>query len=292
VANSLAAYIDGAVISNYREGDKSIPLVVRGEPTERQVLTALRNVSVFSTSSGRIVPLTQIADVRAEWVLSRIKRYNQERTITVSAKNQTLTALQLLDKLRPTLATLKLPGGYRWEIGGELEKSKEAQANLFKNMPVCFALILALLVWQFGSFRRPAIILLTIPLTLIGAVIGLLVMRADFGFMVILGFLSLAGIIINNGIVLVDRIDIERDEGKDPYEAIVAASLARFRPILMTTMTTILGLTPLIVTVDPLFFGMAVVIAFGLFVATVFTLGVVPVLYALFFRVRGPAAQS
>lgn len=292
VANSLAAYIDGAVISNYREGDKSIPLVVRGEPTERQVLTALRNVSVFSTSSGRIVPLTQIADVRAEWVLSRIKRYNQERTITVSAKNQTLTALQLLDKLRPTLAALKLPDGYRWEIGGELEKSKEAQANLFKNMPVCFALILALLVWQFGSFRRPAIILLTIPLTLIGAVIGLLVMRADFGFMVILGFLSLAGIIINNGIVLVDRIDIERDEGKDPYEAIVAASLARFRPILMTTMTTILGLTPLIVTVDPLFFGMAVVIAFGLFVATVFTLGVVPVLYALFFRVRGPAAQS
>jgi len=293
VANSLAAYIDGAVISNYREGDKSIPLVVRGEASERQVVTALRNVSVFSTSSGKIVPLTQIADIRATWVLSRIKRFNQERTITVSAKNQSLTTLQFLEKLRPTLAALKLSKGegYRWELGGELEKSKEAQGNLFKNLPVCFALILVLLVWQFRSFRRPAIILLTIPLTLIGAVIGLLVMNADFGFMVILGFLSLAGIIINNGIVLVDRIDIERERGKAPYQAIVAASLARFRPILMTTMTTILGLLPLIVTIDPLFFGMAVVIAFGLLVGTIFTLGVVPVLYALFFGVRETAAQ-
>jgi multidrug efflux pump subunit AcrB len=225
-------------------------------------------------------------------VLSRIKRFNQERTITVSAKNQTLTTIDYLNKLRPTLAALELPQGYRWELGGELEKSAEAQGNLFKNMPVCFALILALLVWQFRSFRRPAIILLTIPLTLIGAVIGLLVMQAEFGFMVILGFLSLAGIIINNGIVLVDRIDTERANGKAPYEAIVAASLARFRPILMTTMTTILGLLPLIVTVDPLFFGMAVVIAFGLFVGTVFTLGVVPVLYALFFGVRGPEAEA
>ena len=286
VANSLAAYIDGTVISDYREGDKTIPLVVRGEASERRFLTVLQNVSVHSASTGKTVALPQIANIRAVWVLSRIKRFNQERTITVSAKSQTLTTNEFLRRLRPSLATLKLPPGHRWEIGGELEKSAEAQGNLFKNMPICLALIVALLVWQFRSFRRPAIILTAIPLTLIGAVIGLLVMNAVFGFMVILGFLSLAGIIINNGIVLIDRIDSEREAGKDTYEAIVGASLARFRPILMTTLTTILGLLPLIISVDPLFFGMATVIAFGLFVGTVLTLGVVPVLYALLFGAK------
>ena len=155
-------------------------------------------------------------------------------------------------------------------------------------MPICFLLIVVLLVWQFNSFRRPAIILLTIPLTLIGVIVGLLVMRAVFGFMVILGLLSLAGIIINNGIVLIDRIDTECAAGKAPYDAVIEAALARFRPILMTTMTTIFGLLPLIVSVDPLFYGLATVIAFGLAVGTVLTLCVVPVLYTLLFRVKIP----
>ncbi|NOQ14280.1 MAG: MMPL family transporter, partial [Methyloprofundus sp.] len=153
-------------------------------------------------------------------------------------------------------------------------------------MPACFLLIIVLLVWQFNSFRRAAIIIITIPLTFIGAVIGLLVMNAPFGFMVILGLLSLAGIIINNGIVLLDRIAIECDAGKPPYEAVIAAAIARFRPILMTTLTTILGLLPLILSKDPLFYGLACVIAFGLLVGTVLTLVVVPVLYSLFMRVE------
>ena len=113
-------------------------------------------------------------------------------------------------------------------------------------------------------------------------------MNSVFGFMVILGLLSLAGIIINNGIVLIDRIDVEQSEGREPYDAIIAACLARMQPIIMTTVTTILGLLSLIISVDPLFFGMAVAIAFGLGVATVFTLGVVPVLYAMLFRVKNP----
>ena len=292
VANSLSAYLDGTPITDYREGDKTIPLVLRGLESERRLLTVLRNISVYSAQTGKNVPLEQIADFRTAWTLSRIKRFNQERTITVSGKHQFLKAGQLLDRLKPALEGLNLPSGYRWEIGGELEKSKEAQANLFANMPICFALIVILLVWQFKSFRRPAIILLTIPLTFIGAIIGLLVMNAVFGFMVILGFLALAGIIINNGIVLIDRIDIEREAGKEPYDAIVSACLARFRPILMTTLTTILGLLPLLVSIDPLFYGLATVIAFGLGVGTIFTLGIVPVLYAMMFRVKNPARAS
>ena len=122
--------------------------------------------------------------------------------------------------------------------------------------------------------------------------IGLLVMDAVFGFMVILGLLSLAGIIINNGIVLLDRVDSERAAGRDAYDAIVTAALSRFRPILMTTMTTVLGLLPLIISADPLFYGLACVIAFGLAVGTVLTLGVVPVFYALFFRVKAPMVEE
>lgn len=288
VANSLNAYIDGAKITDYREGDKVIPLVIRGVESERREFGLLRNITIYSARTGKNIPLPQIADIKGDWVLSRIKRFNQERTIAVNAKHQVLTAQQLLDAVRPAIKKLDLPSDYRWEVGAELEKAAEAQERLAANMPICGFLILVLLVWQFKSFRRPAIILMTIPLAFIGAILGLLATGAPLGFMSTLGFLSLAGIIVNNGIVLIDRIDIERDEGKAPYDAIVAACVARLRPIVMTTLTTILGLMPLIVAVDPLFYGMAIVIASGLAVGTVFTLGVVPVLYALFFRVRGP----
>lgn len=288
VAASLNTYIDGAEITDYREGDKTIPLVLRGLEAERSQITLLRDIYVHSAQSGKSWPLSQIATFRASWEFSRIKRLDQERTVTISAKHQFLKAGQLFARVEPALAALDLPSGYRWDVGGELEKSVEAQGYLFANMPLCFLGIVILPVWQFNSFRRAAIILTTIPLTLIGAVIGLLAMNGVFSFMVILGFLSLAGIIINNGIVLIDRIDIEREAGRDSYDAVVSACLARFRPILMTTLTTILGLLPLIVWVDPLFYDMATVIAFGLAFGTVFTLGVVPVLYTLLFRISAP----
>ena len=203
-----------------------------------------------------------------------------------------MKANQIFAAMKPALDKLDLPRGYRWEMGGELEQSAKSQGYLFANMPFAAAGILFLLVWQFNSFRRAGIILMTIPLIFIGATIGLIVMNAVFGFMVILGLLSLAGIIINNGIVLIDRIDIELESGREPYDAIIAACLARMRPILMTTVTTILGLLSLIISVDPLFFGMAIAIAFGLGVATIFTLGFVPVLYAVLFRVKNPTASS
>ena len=291
VANSLNAFIDGVKATDYREGDTTIPVVIRGLEAERGNIANLRAINVYSGLRRTNVPLSQIADFRPVWDFSRIKHRNQERTITVSAKHSFLKAGELVAALRASIDSLDLPPGYRWEIGGELENAAEAQANLFANMPMAFALIVLLLVWQFNSFRRPLIILLTIPLTFIGAVIGLLAMNAAFSFMVILGLLSLAGIIINNGIVLLDRIDIELEAGRDPYDAVVTAAVARFRPIVMTTMTTILGLLPLIVSADPLFYGMATVIAFGLAVGTVLTLLIVPIFYTLLFRVPIPKAE-
>ena len=182
----------------------------------------------------------------------------------------------------------ELPPGHSIEFDGIITQSAEGRASLAVNMPLCLAIIVILLIAQFNSFRRPLIILMTVPLIVTGVALGLRLFDADFGFMPILGMLSLAGIILNNAIVLIDRIDIERADGFVGEDAIVRAAKRRLRPIIMTTVTTVLGLLPLILSNDPLFYGMATVMAAGLTVGTVLTLGVVPVLYALFF----PTKQS
>ena len=166
------------------------------------------------------------------------------------------------------------------------EKQGETLPKLFKWLPHCGLMMLVLLIWQFNSFRRPFIIAFTLPLAFIGAFIGLLIFRAPFDFFGILGLLSLAGIIINNGIVLIDRIDTTRAAGRDAYSAIIEATVSRFRPNWMTTITTILGVMPLILSHDPVFYSLALIIATGLAFATVLTLGVVPVLYAVLFNVK------
>ena len=288
VALSLNAYIDGATVTEYREGDALIPIVVRAVESERSTVGGLRDINVYAAGRGVNIPLSQIADFRGDWEFSRISRFDQERTVTIEAKHQFLKAGELFAAIRPGLDALDLSRGHYWEVGGELEDSVEAQEKLFGNMPLAVLGIFVLLVWQFNSFRRTTIILLTVPLSLIGGVLGLIVMNSVFGFMTILGIFSLAGIIINNGIVLIDRIDSEIANGREPYDAVIMAALARFRPILMSTLTTILGLLPLILSRDPLFYGMASLIAFGLLIGTVLTLGIVPVLYTLFFRVPIP----
>ena len=162
----------------------------------------------------------------------------------------------------------------------------KSQASINEQLPIAFLIIILLLVGQFNSIRRPLIILLTIPLGMIGVVFGLLVARSYFGFMTLLGVISLAGIVINNAIVLLDRIKLEIEEhGLEPNRAIVEAAQRRMRPILLTTVTTIGGLLPLWLGGGPMYEPMAIAIIFGLAFATVLTLGVVPILYSLFFRV-------
>ena len=217
-------------------------------------------------------------------------RYNQERTITVSAKNQVLKASEILVALKPTLDGMEFPKNHHWEEGGELEDSARAKRNLAKWMLPCFGGIIFLLVWQFNSIRRAGIIILTMPLVVVGSVVGLLVMQADFGFMVILGLLALAGSIVNNGIVMIDKIEENRREGQTPYDAVVNSAVSRFRPILLSVSTTMLGFSPLIINHDPLFYGMACVMFFGLGIGSMFTLNYVPALYSIFFRVKIPAA--
>ena len=286
VALSLSAFLDGEALTDYREGDLSIPVVLQAVDDERQALGDLWNINVYSSARGVNVPLIQIADIKGQWQFSRIARRDQERTVTIETRHQFLKAPQYFAALLPALEALELKPGHRWEIGGEIEESAETNEKLFAPLPACALLIVVLLIWQFNSFRRPLIIMLTIPMAFAGALVGLVVLRAPFDFFGILGLLSLAGVIINNGIVLIDRIDSEQAEGMAPYQAIISAAISRFRPILMSAVTTILGVLPLIVFRDPLFYSLACVIAFGLALGTVLTLLVVPVLYALFMRVR------
>jgi multidrug efflux pump subunit AcrB len=292
VANSLQAYIDGIKASEYREGDQAIPIVLQSVEEERAEGSDFYNIRVHGAGKGIDAPLIQIADIGGEWEFSRVARRNQERAVTVEFKHEVLKAPELLEAVIPGIEALDLAEDYRWEVGGEIESQAETMPKLFRYLPHCVFLIIVLLIWQFNSFRRPGIILFTLPLAFVGALIGLFVFRAPFDFFGILGLLSLAGIIINNGIVLIDRIDVERNAGREPHAAIVEATVSRFRPICMTTITTILGVMPLILTRDPVFYSLALIIANGLAFGTVLTLGVVPVLYAVLFNVPSPQTHG
>jgi multidrug efflux pump subunit AcrB len=286
IAQSLNAYFEGSEVTQFREEDNIIPILFRAEDDERFNMDRMRTLNVYSSSNNNNVPLFQIADFEGQNQFSRIARQDLFRTVSVQAKNMNATAEDFREVLDPIVEELNdgLPSNHMIRYDGVIRESKEAQDSLSANVPLVIGLIIILLVAQFNSFRRPLIILITIPLSFIGAVLGLLISGSNFGFMGTLGLYSLAGIIINNAIILIDRIDLEREMGKKIYDAIVSACQQRLRPIIITTLTTTLGLLTLIIPHDPLFYGLANIIAYGLGVGTFLTLAVVPVLYSLMFK--------
>ncbi|MCP4200868.1 MAG: efflux RND transporter permease subunit [bacterium] len=290
VAVSLQTVLSGITTTEYREADKIIPVTLRSVGADRLNLQKLDSLNVFSQATGLSVPLKQVADLEVAWQPANIRRRDRLRTVTVATDLEPgFTAIAVNEELVPLLDqdSASWPLGYSYEIGGEDEASQEANASIGEQLPVAALIIILLLVSQFNSIRRPLIILITIPLGLIGVVIGLLVMRSYFGFMTLLGIVSLAGIVINNAIVLLDRIEIEISEnGLTPRRAIVESAQRRMRPILLTTFTTLGGLIPLYIGGGVMYRPMAVAIMFGLVFATALTLGVVPILYSLFFKVR------
>jgi multidrug efflux pump subunit AcrB len=288
VATTLSTTFSGLETTHFREDGELIPVMLRS--VQARGVEEFGSLNIFSQQTGSSVPAEQVSDVELAWQPSKILRRNRLKTVTVQADLRPgVTATEVNRQLAPWLADngASWPIGYGWELGGEDESSNEANASIGAKLPIAGVLIVLLLVWQFNSLRKPAIILVAVPLALIGVVIGLLVMRSYFGFMTLLGVVSLAGIVINNAIVLIDRIDIEINEnGLSPYAAIVEAGQRRFRPIVLTTITTLGGMIPLYLGGGPMFEPMAVAIMFGLVVSTALTLGVVPVLYALLYRVQ------
>ena len=289
VAYSLQAGLTGIDLTQFREDDELIPVTLRTVAADRQDLSKLDGLTVYSRGTRRHVPLKQVADVELTFEPGVIERRDRERTMSLNIQLvASATAADVVAELRPWLdeAAKSWPAGHKFEIGGETEESGDANASIAAELPIAGMLILLLLVGQFNSIRRPIIILATIPLGLIGVTFGLLVANSTFGFFTILGIISLSGIIINNAIVLLDRIAIEiKEYGRTEAEAIMQAAQQRLRPILLTTATTVLGMTPLLWGGTAMFKPMAITIIFGLAFATALTLLVVPVLYALSFRV-------
>ena len=290
VAYALRANLQGQQLSEYRNEDKLLPILLRADIRDREDISKLDGLSVFSTSSNRVVPLSQVADVELAFQPGVIERRDRIRTLSLKTQLKPgFSAAEVTDELLPemTNASLSWPSGVTFDVGGESRESDDAASSIGDKLPIAFMIILLLLVSQFNSLRSPVIIMVTIPLGLIGVVIGLLVARSSFGFFTILGIIALSGIIINNAIVLIDRINIERNQlGKPAANAIIDACCQRLRPIFLASCTTVLGMMPLLWGGTAMFRPMAVSIIFGLAFATLLTLFVVPILYSVLYRVN------
>ncbi|NJB68334.1 multidrug efflux pump subunit AcrB [Desulfobaculum xiamenense] len=281
IARTLSATLDGYGVSEFREGENVIPLLVRSHGGSRTTLDELRSVEFYSDALGTSVSLPQVAKLRGVVEPSIIRRLDQKRTVTIAARHPDMSSMDLYRALQPGLDAIDLPEGYALAPAGEVVDSAESQGELFKYAPHCLLGILALLILQFNTFRDPLLVMSTIPLILVGSVLGLLAFNAHFEFPALLGIFSLAGILINNSIVMIDRINQERAEGVSVREAVVSAALIRVRPIIITTTTTVVGLIPLALLGGEFWYAMSIVIMCGLAVGTLMTLFFVPVTYSL-----------
>ncbi|MBT4137479.1 MAG: efflux RND transporter permease subunit, partial [Candidatus Latescibacteria bacterium] len=288
IAVSLQTVLSGFETTQYREKEDVIPVTLRSVAADRKDVGKLESLNVFAQGSGQSVPLRQVANIDVVWEPAQILRRGRLKTVTVAANlDPNFTALDVFATLQVWLdkEQTKWPVGYQYEFGGEYEASVEGNQSIGEKLPIAGLIILLLLVGQFNSLRRPLIILMTIPLGFVGVVFGLLVAGSYFGFITLLGVISLAGIVINNAIVLLDRVNIEITNGLSPAQAVLEAAQRRLRPIILTTLTTVGGMLPLWYGGGPMFEPMAVAIIFGLLFATALTLLFVPIMYALFFRV-------
>ena len=290
LGRTLEAAFSGQRIGVYREGDELLPIMTRGPEAERADPDLIQDVQIFSPVANRFLPLRQIISGFTTELEDPIRmRRNRLPTITVHADQTAGLASTLLNRVREQIEAIPLPDGYRMEWGGEYEDSSKAKAALAGTLPAFLLMMVLIVICLFNSLRITLIIWLTVPLSIIGIVIGLLIFNQPFGFMALLGALSLSGMLIKNGIVLIDEINSQLASGKAAWNAVVDASVSRVRPVSMAVLTTVFGLIPLLFDV---FFGaMAVTIVVGLLFASALTLFVVPVLYATFFKVR-PEKES
>jgi len=292
IALSLQTALSGFETGDFREKKDNFPIILRSSNSQQLDIGQLQTIDIFAQNSGNSVPLAQVADLVPAWQYAKIKRRDLFRTITVNAYLKPgYTASEISDLLNPWLEeSANWSEGYSYALGGEAEDSASGLTAVIDKLPISGFLIVLLLIIQFNSFRNTLIVLGAIPLGLIGVVLGLLLFQSYFGFFAFLGIVSLAGIIINNAIVLLDRIQLEQKElGLTPWKAIISACQQRLRPILLTTFTTTLGLIPLYLGGGLMWEPMAIGIMIGLLFGTIITLLFVPVMYLLLYRVKAEA---
>ncbi len=285
VAAAFRIAFEGSQVGLYRDGIRLLPITLWAPTAERGNVESMRDIPVSNPLLDYTVPVGQVVSrFDLVWEDAKIRKRNRIYTITPSCNPKQGLATPLLERLRPQIEAVELPPGYSLEWGGEYEDSRDANAAIAKTLPMGFLAMIIVVILLFGKVRQPLIIWLTVPLAIIGITVGLLTTNVAFGFMGMLGALSLTGLLIKNAIVLIEEIDIQSASGKDAYQAILDSAVSRMRPVLMAASTTILGMIPLLT--DVFFIDMAVVIMFGLGFASALTLIVVPVLYAIFFKVE------
>jgi len=288
MAQSLAIATRGAGLGEFREGDQSIPILLRDINAGDFDLSDIKSLPVF-TVTGQVLPLSQVTDdIKYEYDYYDIRRLNRERVMYAQCEPK--RGANTMEAFNRILAQVKeqidIPDGYDLRIMGERDSQEQSNKALGENMPLVFVLIFIVLLLLFRAFRKPLVILAMVPLIFIGVVFGLLALGKMFDFFCLLGLLGLIGMNIKNAIVLVDQIGIEQEKGSTPYEAVVAATKSRLVPVAMASGTTILGMLPLLP--DAMFGGMAATIMGGLLVATFLTVFILPVTYSLVFRIKTP----
>lgn len=286
VASAMNAAYRGTQVGVYREQDNLIPIVARALPSQREDVTNIGSVPLFNTLGGKPILLSEVVDgFDTVWENPRILK--RDRKLTIKAQcdpRPPLLAGQLQARLQAKIEAMTLPAGYTLKWRGESGDSAEAQEKLATTIPLGFLAMVLVVILLFNALRQAVVIWLTVPMLLMGVVVGLIVTGSSMEFMAILGVLSLSGLLIKNAIVLVDQMDADIATGKPRLDALVDAAQSRVQPVLLGSITTVLGIIPLFW--DAFFKSMSVVLAFGLSFATLLTLLVVPVLYAAIFRIK------
>jgi len=291
LATTLNSIVSGLTVTQFREGRELIDVVARAEAAERLNLTGIKDLNVAGAESTRPVPLSQVAEIRYELEEGIIWRRDRQPVITVRADIvDGIQAPVVSMQIEPQLNELRkhLPPNYRIVMGGAIEESGKANASIGAVVPVMIGIMVTLLMIQLQSVSRMLLVLLTAPLGLIGVTLGLLTFNVPFGFVAMLGAIALAGMIMRNSVILVDQIEQDIAGGEAAWDAIVNATLRRFRPIILTALAAILGMIPL--STSNFWGPMAFTIIGGLLVATLLTVLFLPALYAAWFRVKRPAA--
>ena len=286
MAQGITIATQGYRLGEYREGDQFMPILLKDENIDAYNLTNLQALPIF-TPAGKVYSIEQATDgFRFEYRGGVVKRYNRQRVMKAQCDPaRGVNTMELFAALRDSVTrAVPLPEGYSMKVFGEQESQQESNSALAEYMPRTMILIFIVLLLLFRNYREPVIILLMIPLIFIGVVLGLAVTGKVFNFFSLLGLLGLVGMNIKNAVVLVEQIGVLRAEGKGPYDALVSATRSRIVPVAMASGTTILGMLPLLF--DSMFGAMAATIMGGLLVATLLTVCVLPVVYAIFYNIR------
>jgi len=292
VARATKRTFDGNVMGLYREKDELIPIVIRSVESERQrAATDLSSVQVIADRSTETLPLSQVIDnTYLKWNDNIIWRWDRRRAISVQASPDDATAPTLMADVKAKFENIPMPPGYTLEWDGEFDSAKQSSEALIPGLGPAIVIMLFIIVALSNAYRPPLIMILVIPFVMIGITPGLLVMDAAFGFIALLGIMSLAGMMIKNSVVLLDQININIAAGMTQYKATVEAAVERLNPVVNAAATTVFGMIPLLG--DVFWVAMAVTIMFGLAFGTLLTMLLVPVLYAMFYRLTAPAEDS